>query len=692
MKIASAFVILGLIGLVAGTSQAQSAVSVTPATSMPTAAVGGTGGPFTVIVTNNSQAPLTVGAAMIDGADAPAFRGDSNTCYLQTLQPGQLCTISLAFTPFRSGSHAATLHVGDLNGDPTVAVGVSGNATGTTPTYAPVQYQLTDLSAYWPDFGPEACGPDAFTVAGQWCIEGSAIFGFNNHGVLSGVSYVDEDGENYYGRSFYISSQGLTYVPLPTPNYSACCDNWGNLIPPSEYVPLINDSGQIVASGTAPSVLGYLPFLFTIGSGSNWLQDLVTNGYSFTASSDAQYLANNGDIFITTTDGIGPVFLLFSSGAVKAIQLPSGIDFYTSKTFDATTEQIVTLAPWVNVGSWNQPGIAPASWNASGTFRAGIIVSGVSLPFVNSSGSFLSHDDPNNPNTAFLWTRGLGAQSLLSLIPSGWSLGELRGFNDLGQILAFARDTSNVRRLVLLSPIASTPVGTNVAVQSGNTTLQFSSVNTDGITTVQQIDPSTTGQVPGGYAISDLMAFQINTTASFSGPVTLGFVVTGPISQADFNNLRILHNENGNLVDITTSYDYTRLTIYGTTTSFSPFYIARKGPHVVPLFDQSKAYKLGSTIPIKLQIADAANVNVSSAGTVLAARKLLRIQNASAATIVDAGNSNPDYNFRFDPTIGGTGGYIFNLSTKGLTSGKYSLSFYMGSDKQYVYSVAFDVR
>ena len=41
---------------------------------------------------------------------------------------------------------------------------------------------------------------------------------------------------------------------------------------------------------------------------------------------------------------------------------------------------------------------------------------------------------------------------------------------------------------------------------------------------------------------------------------------------------------------------------------------------------------------------------------------------------------NPDLNFRFDPTLGTTGGYIFNLSTRGLGTGTYALSFIASGD------------
>ncbi|MBA2702848.1 MAG: tetratricopeptide repeat protein [Blastocatellia bacterium] len=192
------------------------------------------------------------------------------------------------------------------------------------------------------------------------------------------------------------------------------------------------------------------------------------------------------------------------------------------------------------------------------------------------------------------------------------------------------------------------------------------------------------------------VAYEIATTATFTGSVTLAFKVPGPISEADFNNLAILHNVNGTLVDVTATSparDYANLTIYATTTSFSPFYLARRGPHIKSLFDQSKAYKRGSTIPIKLQTLNTNNANVSSSSTALVARDLRLMSGNTAAPVVDSGNANPDYTFRYDATLGGSGGgYIFNLSTKGLAAGQYVLSFYVGSDRSFFYTVKFEVK
>jgi hypothetical protein len=57
----------------------------------------------------------------------------------------------------------------------------------------------------------------------------------------------------------------------------------------------------------------------------------------------------------------------------------------------------------------------------------------------------------------------------------------------------------------------------------------------------------------------------------------------------------------------------------------------------------------------------------------------------------DSGNANPDGNFRYDATLGGTGGYIYNFSTRGLTTGTYAIEFTAESDP-HVYRAQSQVR
>jgi hypothetical protein len=98
------------------------------------------------------------------------------------------------------------------------------------------------------------------------------------------------------------------------------------------------------------------------------------------------------------------------------------------------------------------------------------------------------------------------------------------------------------------------------------------------------------------------------------------------------------------------------------------------------LYDPARGAKSGSTMPLKLQLCDATGVNRSAAAITLTALQLTKISSNTTNVAVDSGNANPDSNFRYDPALGGTGGYIFNLSTKGLSTGTYVLTFKADGD------------
>jgi hypothetical protein len=56
------------------------------------------------------------------------------------------------------------------------------------------------------------------------------------------------------------------------------------------------------------------------------------------------------------------------------------------------------------------------------------------------------------------------------------------------------------------------------------------------------------------------------------------------------------------------------------------------------------------------------------------------VSNSASYDVEDAGNANPDSDFRYDPTLGDSGGYIFNLQTKGRRVGTYRLEFVVSGD------------
>jgi hypothetical protein len=112
---------------------------------------------------------------------------------------------------------------------------------------------------------------------------------------------------------------------------------------------------------------------------------------------------------------------------------------------------------------------------------------------------------------------------------------------------------------------------------------------------------------------------------------------------------------------------------------------------ICALYDTAKAYKLGSTVPLKIQLCDANSVNTSAQAVVVQVSGLAKVDNTASSMVVDAGNANPENDFRFDATLGSTGGYIYNLSTKNLTTGTWALSFTATGDPV-SHAIQFDVR
>jgi len=84
-------------------------------------------------------------------------------------------------------------------------------------------------------------------------------------------------------------------------------------------------------------------------------------------------------------------------------------------------------------------------------------------------------------------------------------------------------------------------------------------------------------------------------------------------------------------------------------------------------FDQTKAARAGRTIPIKLDLCTAAGIGSSSPSVALKTRTLLQLSGAATTDVQDAGDANPDSDFRY---VGP--GYVFNLQTTGLTTGTWN--------------------
>ena len=116
------------------------------------------------------------------------------------------------------------------------------------------------------------------------------------------------------------------------------------------------------------------------------------------------------------------------------------------------------------------------------------------------------------------------------------------------------------------------------------------------------------------------------------------------------------------------------------------------GFNVCPLYDQTKAVKQNATVPVKFFLCDVSARDVSSPAIVVNAISLAPTAGSLTGAVEDSGSANPDNNFRFDPALGPSGGYIFNLSTKALGAATWKLSFTVGGQTFGTYQLEFGIR
>jgi hypothetical protein len=231
-----------------------------------------------------------------------------------------------------------------------------------------------------------------------------------------------------------------------------------------------------------------------------------------------------------------------------------------------------------------------------------------------------------------------------------------------------------------------------VIVQSPQGAVTFSSVLAAGVTEIEPVDTEDISlPMPGGFSVDGVRAFEVSTTAVVTSPITLCFNVSSVTDPVSFAQLRVLHGENGALVDRTSSRDFSTGSVCATVSSLSPFVIARQLEpqyQVSATYDATKSFKAGRTAPIKIRVLNESGANVSSAAVRVHAVELIQTSTNATAVIADAGNSNPDSDFRFDVS---QAGYVFNLKTTGSMPGSYELRVTVG-DGLKRYSVPLQIR
>lgn len=132
----------------------------------------------------------------------------------------------------------------------------------------------------------------------------------------------------------------------------------------------------------------------------------------------------------------------------------------------------------------------------------------------------------------------------------------------------------------------ATGIGAPVSVRAPAATVEFGAVTGAGSTSFTTITPDPIS-MPAGYTLcSTCPAFDITTTAIVVPPITVCITVPASVPAANFLQLRLLHGENGQWVDRTTSrIDQPGLRqVCGVVNSLSPFALASFGVQADALF------------------------------------------------------------------------------------------------------------
>jgi probable HAF family extracellular repeat protein len=237
------------------------------------------------------------------------------------------------------------------------------------------------------------------------------------------------------------------------------------------------------------------------------------------------------------------------------------------------------------------------------------------------------------------------------------------GVNDAGQAVGWANTVDGHVHAFRTAPNAALNPATDDLGTLGGTDSEAESINASGQVVGFAVGPNTNR----AFIYSNGVMQDLNNLI----PADSGWILAVAYGI----------NDSGQIVGVDSSGNHAfRLDPY----NYNPY-------GVCLLYDPDKAVKAGSTIPIKLQLCNNNGNNLSSPNTTVHAVGIAQVSNVVSGLVQDSGNANPDNDFRFDSSLGGTGGYIFNLSTVGLTTGTYKINFNVSGDP-FLYSAPFQVK
>jgi hypothetical protein len=385
----------------------------------------------------------------------------------------------------------------------------------------------------------------------------------------------------------------------------------------------------------------------------------------------------------------------------------------TSSANPSVFGQLVTFTATVTPASGSGTPTGTVSFNDGALTLATATLSSGQASFATSLLSVGSHSITAvyNGDSNFTGSTSVALTQTVNMAPTTTALTSSPSPSVFGQSVTFTAAVS------VVAPGAGTPTGTVtfndgstalatvMLTSSGTATFSTSSlaVNSHSITAVYSGDSNFTGSTSA--ALTQAVNKASTTTALSCSPnpsivnqsvtftATVSLVAPGagtPTGTVTFNDgsttlTTVTLTSSGTATFSTSSLavnSHSITAVYSGDGNFngSSGSLTQNAEYsICVLYDQSRAVHGGATFPIKVALCDVNGVDVSSSVIVLHATAVTVVSGFSG-TPGSPGNANPDSDFRFDSTLGATGGYIFNLSTGGLAPGSYSLQFTAGTD------------
>ena len=347
--------------------------------------------------------------------------------------------------------------------------------------------------------------------------------------------------------------------------------------------------------------------------------------------------------------------------------------------------------------------ITPFLWTVESGMRDTEILGGlVTVPYdINDLGHVVGYSDVQDSSEthAYVWTETGGMIDLGGLGGSNSSASEI---DEIGKHIAGSAETPEGKRhAVLWTIIPNTPDGANTEVQIGDVTVTFDNVQTAGFTVVTESANNPGFSLGAGYGFFGPF-YKVTTTAIFSGNVTVCLTYPEPDPPIDESQLTLWHCKDGSCVEVDpTAHNPDENTICGQISSFSWFVLGVPVLVTEPVGLQpplaalaleggeppcpDKAFKQGRTLPLRFQLFSQEGLLLTDAD-VETAPMIVKVTRKGDAPLdletidLDAGEANdsgPYFRFSEDT-------WVYNLSTKDLITGTYSITLEMPDDRRFV--------